>query len=243
MPLALDLAELVKVDEQLELLADWLAHQDESFMRENYTTVQGRPELSSKLIHLVSEKLGWPAPKLPRKLSSLRPGVVDHSTFVPHPTTAKGDVIRLITLSDDLNRLAELYEQFRMDTGDYDIFPARNTLEEVTSYVTSGIFWGYFATSDSGPPELVAAAGMRRATPNVVGISFVVTGRDFRKRGYGASITSALVNHAFKSIDKGGLGKKQVTLFYDESQGTEKMYKRVGFVDGETCNLWVFQKP
>ncbi|KAH8825517.1 hypothetical protein DL96DRAFT_1557181 [Flagelloscypha sp. PMI_526] len=238
-----DLADLVKVDEQLELLADWLAQQDEAFMKSKYFMVQGRPELSSKLIHLISEKLGWLTRKLPRQLLSLREGVVDPSTFVLHTPTAKDDVIRLITLSDDLHRLTELYEQFRKDTGDSDIFPSQNALKHVTSYVAGGIFWGYWVFSDSGPPQLVAAAEMRRTTPNVVGVSLVVTAQDFRKRGYGAAITSALVNHAFKSVDEGGLGKKQVTLFYDESKGTEKMYKRIGFVDGERCNLWVFQKP
>ncbi|KAH8825519.1 hypothetical protein DL96DRAFT_1609172 [Flagelloscypha sp. PMI_526] len=229
------LEDLQQVDAQIELLADWIASR-ESEVLDLYIAINGFIGIVDRLVEAIITKLNWASPKLQ---VTLCPAVLDHSTFIPHPLLASGDVTRPVTSSDDLSRLAVLFQQYRQDSGHDSVPTFEQALEAVTDRVSKGLYWGYFVSGTS----LAAAISLQRPTPNVVCVSLVVTATEYRRRGYGGAITSALVAHALKSVEDGGLGKSQVTLFYDVAAGTEKMYKRVGFVDGEKCNLWLFQKP
>ncbi|KAH8825521.1 hypothetical protein DL96DRAFT_1711347 [Flagelloscypha sp. PMI_526] len=226
------MAELKEVGEQLEILVEWIYQQakDDESLRDKYSNLTTPEVLSTKLIELISKKFA----------------VVDQSTFVPHPPSSPDDVIRQITLNDvdeHLGTLAILTQQFERDTGvSSTITPIPDLLISLKSFLEKGWrYWGYFVSG-----KLVAAAVLRRPTQTVLAITFVHTADDMRRRGYGSAITSAVVEHALKTKDEGGLGKLKVTLFYDEDKPhVKRVYQKLGFVDGEGARMltWKFDKP
>ncbi|KAH8801814.1 hypothetical protein DL96DRAFT_1719233 [Flagelloscypha sp. PMI_526] len=118
---AIPMAGLEQLDEQLEILAEWIYQQakDDEDLKDKYKSLTAPENLSTKLVELISHKFGW---KVPEKGAEMRiwAAVVDHSTFVPHQPSSPEDVVRPITVADidaHLETLAILTHQFEKDTG------------------------------------------------------------------------------------------------------------------------------
>lgn len=50
--------------------------------------------------------------------------------------------------------------------------------------------------------------------------------------GIGSTLTIQLVNEALRSVDQGGLGKEHVAIFWVEGGPADRLYRKLGFVEG-----------
>ncbi|KAH8814756.1 hypothetical protein DL96DRAFT_1624849 [Flagelloscypha sp. PMI_526] len=225
--------ELNQLDEQMVLLADWIVHQNGEIISQ-YTQVMGRAELSDKLVELLTLRLTGLTPTVRLTMSA---AVVDRETFVLSPKASNNDIIRALTLEDDIEAAGHLYQEFERDTmlSQGVISPLPKAMEFMRREIARGTFWGYFVGSEQ---KLAALAKWRRPTKSVAAIAYVVTGQDFRRKGYAGMVTSALVEHCLKNESTGKSGKEFITLFYNLAAFTGKIYRKLGFIDGYRQHLW-----
>ncbi|KAH8830722.1 hypothetical protein DL96DRAFT_1594082 [Flagelloscypha sp. PMI_526] len=232
--------ELTDVEQQIEILAEWAAKQEKEVV-DQYKQVRGDDELVKRFTEVLMEKLGWPTTAAVQE-EQLRGSCVDKDRFQPVEKASEDDVLRKITLEDDIDVLAGLVHEFEKDTA--QIRPDLTPLDELREFVKVGVgkgaYWGYFEGKDR---KLAASCMLRRPTESTVALTMMVTGNEYRRRGYGAALTSAAVEYSLRAVEDGGIGKKRVVLFYAENSGAGRVYRRLGFVEGYGHQAWLLVKP
>jgi len=102
-----------------------------------------------------------------------------------------------------------------------------------------GLYYIYLLPDGS----ITSLVMVRRPTATGIAITMVVTDEAHRGKGYGSAITSYVIQDAFGSVVKGGRGKEHVCIIWEAEGNAARIYKRLGFVQGQERVDWKLGPP
>jgi RimJ/RimL family protein N-acetyltransferase len=121
-----------------------------------------------------------------------------------------------VASEEDYDFLVQWASEFGDETGESSQEPARTVTDRLS-------YDGITLWEDGGRP--VASASLTRCVAGVCRVSSVYTPAEFRRRGYGAAVTTAVTRQALD------LGARAVVLYTDLANPTSNaLYQRLGYL-------------
>jgi GNAT superfamily N-acetyltransferase len=216
-------------EQQLDLLVEYITTRPKETMAE-YTTVTAPEPLSTQLSTRIASKLRCHISVMMKG----RLSYTDKVKFTPHHPQDPTHSIRKATLNDNL-QIVQLVHEFQQSGA--HLRPA-TSLEEIVKAVPRLIGQGLYSVYVLPDDTIASVVMVRRPTTTGLAIVMVATSKAHRRKGYASTLTSWVIQNAFDPIEKEGRGREHVCIIWDLDGDAARIYKRLGFVEGQPRVDW-----